>query len=98
VSWELILRPEAEAEIEEASNWYEERSPGLGAKFIGAAEMTLLAIRQNPFQYQAVSGQLRRVMLRRFPYGLLYVVSGREITVVTCFHGRRDPKIWQERS
>jgi hypothetical protein len=67
-------------------------------KFISAVDVTPSALRQNPFQYQIVSGQLRRAKLRRFPYGLLYVVSDRQVTVVSCVHGRRDPKIWQERS
>jgi plasmid stabilization system protein ParE len=98
VNWDVTLRPEAEAEIAEASDWYEQQNPGLHDKFISAVDVTLSALRQNPFQYQAVSEQLRRAKLRRFPYGLLYVVSDRQVTVVSCVHGRRDPKIWQERT
>jgi plasmid stabilization system protein ParE len=97
VNWDLVLRPEAEAEIAEASDWYEQQNPGLGDKFIGVVDVTLSVLRQNPFKYQVVSGQLRRAKLRGFPYGLFYVVSDRQITVVSCVHGRRDPKIWQER-
>jgi hypothetical protein len=63
---------------------------------LSAVDVTLSALGQNPFQYQVVSGQLRRAKLRRFPYGLLYVVSDRQVTVLSCVHGRRDPKIWQE--
>jgi plasmid stabilization system protein ParE len=98
VNWDLTLRPEAEAEIAEAGDWYEQQNPGLRDKFISAVDVTLSALRQNPFRYQVVSGQLRRAKLRRFPYGLLYVVSDRQVTVLSCVHGRRDPKIWQERA
>jgi hypothetical protein len=42
VNWELILGPEAEAEIAEASDWYDRRSPGLGAEFVGAVDVTLV--------------------------------------------------------
>jgi plasmid stabilization system protein ParE len=94
VNWDLTLRPEAEAEIAEASDWYEQQNPGLRDKFISAVDVTLSTLGQSPFQYQIMSGQLRRAKLRRFPYGLL--VSDRQVTVVSCVHGRRDPKIWQE--
>ncbi len=93
----LIVEPEAEAEIAEARNWYDLRSPGLGAEFVGAVDTTLAAIRQNPFQYQPVWGHFRRAGLRRFPYGLIYIVPDRQIIVVSCFHGRRNPKVWRER-
>jgi hypothetical protein len=66
-------------------------------KFIGVVDVTLSALRQNPFQYQVLSGLLRRAKLRGFPYGLFYVVLDRQVTVVSCVHGR-DPKIWQERT
>jgi plasmid stabilization system protein ParE len=97
VNWVLAIGPEAEAEIAEARDWYDRRGRGLGAEFVGAADTTLAAIQQNPFQYQAVWGQFRRAGLRRFPYGLIYVASDRQIIVVSCFHGRRKPKVWRER-
>ena len=95
---ELIFEPEAEAEIGEARDWYDLRSPGLGAEFVGAVDATLAVIRQNPFQYQAVWGQFRRAGLRRFPYSLIYTVSDRQIIVMSCFHGRRNAKVWRERT
>jgi plasmid stabilization system protein ParE len=98
VTRELVFGPEAEAEIADARDWYDQRSPGLGADFVGAVDATLAAIQQNPFQYQAVMGQFRRAGLRRFPYGLIYIASEREIIVVACFHGRRNPRTWQERT
>jgi plasmid stabilization system protein ParE len=94
----LIFAPEAEPEIAEARDWYDHRSPGLGAEFVAAVDATVTVIRRNPFQYQAAWGQFRRAVLRRFPYSLIYRVSDRQISVVSCFHGRRKPKIWRERT
>ena len=95
---ELILGPEAEAEIAEAGDWYDQRRPGLGAGFVRAVDATLVAIQQNPFQYQIIWRQFRRAGLRRFPYSLIYMASDRQITIVSCFHGRRNSKVWQERT
>ena len=95
---ELIVEPEAEAEIAEAGDRYDRRRPGLGVEFVHSADRALAAIQQNPFQYQLIWGQYRRVGLKRFPYGLIYAVSDHEITVISCFHGRRNPKVWQSRT
>jgi toxin ParE1/3/4 len=99
VNWDVVVRPEAEAEIAEAGDWYEQQRPGLHDKFVSAVDAAFSALRTNPFQYQVVAERLRRAPLHGFPYGLLYFVSDQqEVTVVSCVHLRRDPKIWQERT
>jgi plasmid stabilization system protein ParE len=72
---ELIIEPEAELEITEAAGRYEARNPRLGAEFIRAVEDALGTIQRNPYQYQAVFGKVHRVLLRRFSYALMYIVS-----------------------
>jgi len=98
VNWALILEPEAEAEIAEAGDWYNQQSPALRADFLQTLEETLAAIQENPFQYQVIWKEFRRAGVARFPYGLIYRASNREITVVACFHGRRNPKLWKKRT
>jgi hypothetical protein len=44
-----------------------------------------------------VRGEVRRIMVGRFPYALLYSVSGEDVIVTVCFHCSRDPKRWRER-
>ena len=40
---------------------------------------------------------VRRALLRRFPYALMFVIEGDgALTVVACFHGSRDPMHWQK--
>jgi plasmid stabilization system protein ParE len=94
----LILRPEAETELAEAVDWYETRGKGLGADFMRAVDAAMAAIQRNPDQYQIIKGQVRRAVLRRFPYSLIYVASEVEVIVLACFHGRRDPRRWSERT
>lgn len=95
---DLVVRPEAEAEIAAASDWYNQRRPGLGSDFIHAVNQTLTAIQDNPFQYQIVWREFRRAGVARFPYGLIYSVSEAEIFVLSCFHGRRNPNVWKKRT
>jgi hypothetical protein len=51
---ELIFRPEAEAELSEAFEWYEPRVQGLGAEFLLAIDATLASIVRNPLQHSLV--------------------------------------------
>jgi plasmid stabilization system protein ParE len=93
----LTLRSQAELEIGEAAVWYEGCGAGLGNDFLRAVDAALAAIQRNPFQYQIISGELRRAGLRRFPYSPIYRCRDQEIIVVACAHGRRDPRRWMER-
>lgn len=93
----MILRPEAEADIAEAYRWYEEQSPGLGAEFVRAVDACLSSIERQPDLYPEVYERARRVLLRRFPYGVYYVVLPASIDVAACFHLRRDQRGWRSR-
>ena len=87
----------ADAEAVEACRWYNEQRPGLGAEFTLSLEATFEAIRRGPFLYPQVRGSFRRVVMRRFPYNVFYVVRGERIYVVSISHGSRHPRTWQER-
>jgi toxin ParE1/3/4 len=93
----LLIRPEAAAEIQEAFAWYEGQSAGLGTEFEGSLEAILDRIRDNPHQYPAVHREVRRALMRRFPYGVFYLADENQIVVLAVFHGRRDPKHWLKR-
>jgi toxin ParE1/3/4 len=61
--------------------------------------MTLIfrRIQANPNQYPVVHRNVRRALVRRFPYGVFYVVEGQRIVVLAVFHGSRDPSQWKSR-
>jgi plasmid stabilization system protein ParE len=49
-------------------------------------------------RFAAVYRGLRRAGVRRFPYGLIFEVQERQILVLACFHGKRDPRQWKSRT
>jgi len=98
VSRELIIRPEAEAELGEAFEWYESRVQGLGAEFLLAIEATLASIARNPLQHPLVHMTVRRALLRRFPYEIFFVLGGHHIVILAVFHAKRNPKQWADRT
>jgi plasmid stabilization system protein ParE len=93
----VVIRPEAEADLAEAFAWYEERRAGLGDRFLLSVEATLSAIKRYPESFPVVHRQVRRALLRRFPYGVFYTVAESAIVVFAVFHCGRAPRRWQER-
>ncbi|MEI6788795.1 MAG: type II toxin-antitoxin system RelE/ParE family toxin [bacterium] len=94
---ELIIRPEAEAELVEAFEWYESRVQGLGAEFLLAIDATLANILRNPLQHPLVHKTVRRALLRRFPYEIFFVLGDLHIVILAVFHAKRNPKQWTDR-
>ncbi len=90
----LVLRPEAAQELLDAQAWYEAQVPGLGFEFARIADAAIVSALRNPLGYQCIEGEFRRILLRRFPYMLIYLPSQNELLVVSCFHQRRDPGSW----
>lgn len=94
--FDVKFAPEAELEIIEAFQWYEEQSFGLGGEFLRAVQQSEAMLARNPFQYQVQYKDIRRAFLRRFPYALHYIIEGDNVSVLACFHFRRDPQVWPE--
>ena len=93
----VSFRPQARAEVREARGWYEGQVPGLGRVFIAELDATLAFLRLHPRMYAAVSddGNVRRALLHRFPYSLVYeVMAADEILVLACRHVRQDEINW----
>jgi len=93
----ILVRPAAAADIAEAFEWYESRRVGLGVEFVRSMDAALESLRRAPSANPIVHRDVRRALLRRFPYGVFYRVIRDEILVVACFHGSRDPRRWQGR-
>ena len=92
-----VFRTAAAADVEEAHNWYEGQRRGLGEEFLAAVQAALEQVESNPQLYAVLYRDTRRVLLRRFPYGLYYRVLDDRVIVVACFHAKRDPRVWRAR-
>ena len=68
----MIIRPEAEADLANARDWYERQRAGLGAEFLLCVEEVLERIGRTPEMYMVVHHDVRRALTRRFPYAVYY--------------------------
>jgi plasmid stabilization system protein ParE len=95
--YRFIVRPEAEIEIDDSYNWYEDQSVGLGMDFLLAVQASIDRISANPYAYQIVHRKKRRAVLRTYPHSIYFVISENEIAITACVHHKRDPKVWRSR-
>jgi len=82
----------------EAQSWYEGERPGLGRALRTEIDTTVARMAANPFQFPPVHRNVRRALVRRFPYMLFFVVENDLLLVIACFHASRDPQRWQARA
>jgi len=96
---QVVVRPAAAADIEEAYEWYESQHPGLGEEFLAALRSTRDRVLAHPEAFPVLHRATRRALIpQRFPYGLFYRIYGDTIVVVACMHAKRDPRRWQRRT
>ncbi len=94
----LEFRPAAAADVEKAAGWYEVQRPGLGRQFLSAVDDSAARIIENPLQFGVLYRDTRRVLLKRFPYGLYFRLLPDRALVVACSHARRSELRWRRRT
>ncbi|MSR21209.1 MAG: type II toxin-antitoxin system RelE/ParE family toxin [Gemmatimonadetes bacterium] len=87
----------ARAELVEAVAFYNERTAGLGDAFAVEVRSTLLRILENPDAGFEIGSRIRRRLLLRFPFSILYNVDSTRLRVIAIMHHSREPTYWQDR-
>jgi len=89
--------PPAKAEMTEASQFYEAASTGLGSNFLDDVRRVIERLREHPYLGQTVAPNLRKTLLHRFPFSLIYSVDADQILIIAVAHYGRRPDYWQDR-
>ena len=102
MSRRLIVLDEAEDELIEAENWYERQRSGLGREFRAAIDDGMERLLKAPLAASPIvnlppSIGARRVLVKRFPYSIVFIEHGEDLWVVAFAHHRRSPGYWRER-
>lgn len=90
MSYPAFVRKLAEDDPAEAQDWDEAQSAGLGLASHCELGVTLARLEHSPLAGTAIYGEVRRVLLWRFPYLIWYRVDGQAVTVLACTHGKRS--------
>jgi len=92
------FHPEAEAELISAARYYESQAQNLGLDFISSVQGTYQRIVEYPESGRLFGARLRRVLVPKYPYGLLYRVEPQRIFIVAIAHLHRRPGYWRPRT
>ena len=87
----------AEEEMSEAAEFYEAAYVGLGRDYLEDVQQVIDTLRTHPEIGTPVGGELRRMLLRRFPFSLIYSVEVDAILIVSVAHHRQRPGYWKSR-
>ena len=96
MKWEF--HPDAEQELTESTLRYESEIPGLGLRFAREVERVVELILEDPALGVRVQGEIRRFVLRRFPFSVVYAVASGTLYVLAIAHDSRRPGYWRTRS
>ncbi|HZL12304.1 MAG TPA: type II toxin-antitoxin system RelE/ParE family toxin [Prolixibacteraceae bacterium] len=95
--YRLIISDFAESDLKTAADWYASQKEGLDLDFIQEIEKTIQRIQDNPRLFAVVIKQIRMSIVKRFPYGIYFYVTGNIINVFAVSHFSRNPKVIRKR-
>lgn len=91
------FHPEAQNEFVSAARFYEDETQGLGLDFTLTVQRTYERLLAHPASGAPFGRLLRRVLVPKFPYGLLYRVEPDRIYIIAVMHLHRRPGYWRLR-
>ena len=91
------FHPEAEAEFIEAIEYYENHEPRLGYEFSIEVFAAIQNIIRYPTAWPLMEEDVRRCLVNRFPYGIIYSIEQGAIVILAVMHLRRHPDYWKKR-
>ncbi len=92
----LIVRSDAESDITDAARWYENQEAGLGTEFVDEIRNAISQLTVRPLSYLRIrkSPAVHRILVRRFPYRVFYIVRPDAIVVFAVLHAARHDRRW----
>lgn len=89
MNWRVIIRPNAEADLQAAQSWYESQRVGLGDELLDEIRRSVRRLESDPERRPFYYRDFRRLLTRRFPYKLFYRVEGDRVIVFRILHAKR---------
>jgi hypothetical protein len=88
--WRLVVRPQVEEDLVEASLWYDTKQIGLGDQFLAEYVAAIYRILENPWLFSIAVNGLRPCLIKRFSYIIHFVVEDDQIIVIAVMNAARD--------
>ncbi|MDI6753133.1 MAG: type II toxin-antitoxin system RelE/ParE family toxin [Thermodesulfobacteriota bacterium] len=93
----FLFHPEAKDEFNEAIEYYEDCEPGLGYDFSIEVHAAIQIIINYPTAWPIIDEDVRRCLVNRFPYAIIYSIEQDGIFILAVMRMRRHPDYWRNR-
>jgi plasmid stabilization system protein ParE len=93
----FAFHPESRAEFYAAIDFYEMAEVALGLDFSIEVFSAIQNSVDHPAAWPVLEDNVRRCLVHRFPYGVLYSIENDEVFILAVMHLHRDPDHWKER-
>ena len=99
MKYKLVVSVDAENDIEDAMDHYENQQKGLGKRYLLSVKVATKLIIQSPFGFAKIFMEIRKVNTQKFPYSLFYSIEEeqKEVVVFAVIHNSRSEKAWKKR-
>jgi plasmid stabilization system protein ParE len=97
VAYRVELLPAARREIDEAFEWYRQRSRDAADTFIREIDRGFRLISESPTLWPSFEAESRRYLLGRYPFSIIFRPGDDRITVIAVAHQSRKPNYWRHR-
>ncbi|MBI4002580.1 MAG: type II toxin-antitoxin system RelE/ParE family toxin [Nitrospira defluvii] len=94
----LVVQPQSDLDIQAAAVWYEDQRSSLGVRFLDELDLVFRRIESNPRQFPRLEGEVRRALIRHFPFGVYFIGESQDIAVLAVLHLHREPAMWKSRN
>jgi len=91
------FNPSSEQEMIHAASWYEAQEANLGMRFLTSIQEAVNRIECTPRLFPLLEGDVRRCLVRTFPFGVLFREKPETIEIVAVMHLHREPRYWDDR-
>ncbi len=91
----LKISEDALKETQDSSIYYNNCEKGLGYDFLNEVNLGLRLIEENPYLYSCIKKDFRRILINKFPFGIIYKINKNVIYIVAIMHLRKKPYYWQ---
>jgi toxin ParE1/3/4 len=93
----FVFHPQALQEYKKATRYYSKISSQLLKSFIQSVESGIKKILEYPEGWQIVEDDVRRHLIKQFPFGIYYIIEGDYIHIMAVMHMNREPDYWKDR-
>jgi toxin ParE1/3/4 len=90
MAFEVVVKPQAWFDLVGAMLWYDSKRQNLGREFFNDFEVAIERIKTNPNAFREIMPEVKRILIKRFPYKVFYTVTENTIYIIGVAHAQRS--------